>query len=348
VLQSYSKYLKIAVVVGAGLTAGVALWDAVVRASWIMTIVLLSMFVAAAYEPGVNKLTRGGRRSRRLVAAFLLGSTLLVFGGLLAACGALLYAQLDDLLYSIPDLVANIENTVNKHLGLNVDLQQYTANLSVTDMGAGLLALGESFLKISGAVLVVLFLSYYLIVDGPAIRQRICTLFPVRIQKEVLRMWDITVEKTGNYIYSRVLLGLFTFLSHGAVFYVMGVPYAIVLALWAAVVSQVIPVLGTYVAGGVPLLVVGAQGSGSLVVMMLVFMVLYQQLENMVISPKLLKKTMDLNPVVSFVGVLVAASTLNFVYVLLALPIIATTQAFVTVYVQTHELVEDERFNTPT
>ena len=54
---------------------------------------------------------------------------------------------------------------------------------------------------------------------------------------------------------------------------------------------------------------------------------------------------MDLNPIVAFVGVLVAASTLNFMYVLLALPIIATLQAFVTAYVQTHDLVDDDRFN---
>ena len=325
--------------------AGVALWDALVRASGILTLLLFSLFVAAAYEPGVNKLTASNKRSRGAVALLLLGGTLLFLGGLVFIFGTLLYNQWDELVAAIPGLAANIESTFNKNFKSNIDLSQYTDSFKSGELESKAVSFGGSLLGFVGSLLATLFISYYLIVDGPAMRQRLCTLLPVRVQKEVLRMWDITVEKTGNYIFSRFLLGVFTFISHGVAFYILEVPYAVPFALWAALVGQLIPVLGTYIAAGLPLLVVGAQGDGTLVFFMLLFVVAYQQLENIVISPKLLKKTMDLNPIVAFVGVLVAASTLNFMYVLLALPIIATLQAFVTAYVQTHDLVDDDRFN---
>lgn len=325
--------------------AGVALWDALVRASGILTILLFSLFVSAAYEPGVNRFATGNKRSRGVVALLLLSGTLLFLGGLILIFGTLLYNQGDELVEAIPELTANIENTFNKNFKSNIDLSQYTESFRSGELEVKAVSLGGSLLGFIGSLLSTLFISYYLIVDGPKIRQRLCTLLPVRIQKEVLRMWDITVEKTGNYIFSRFLLGIFTFISHGVAFYVLGVPYAVPFALWAALVSQLIPVLGTYIAAGLPLLVVGAHGDGTLVLFMLLFVVAYQQLENIVISPKLLKKTMNLNPIVAFVGVLAAASTLNFIYVLLSLPIIATLQAFVTAYVQTHDLIDDDRFN---
>ena len=325
--------------------AGVALWDALVRASGILTILLFSIFMAAAYEPGVNRLTVGTKRSRGAAALLLMGSTLLFLIGLAFIFGTLLYSQWDELVEAIPGLVTNIESTFNKNFKSNVDLSQYTESFKSRNLEIKAISFGGSLLGFAGSLLAVLFVAYYFIVDGPSMRQRLCTLLPKRVQEEVLRMWDITVEKTGNYIFSRFILGVFTFISHGAAFYALGVPYAIPFAVWAALVSQLIPVLGTYVAAGLPLLVVGAQGNGALVILMLLFIVAYQQLENIVISPKLLKKTMNLNPIVAFVGVLVAASTLNFVYVLLSLPIIATVQAFVTAYVQTHDLIDDERFN---
>lgn len=335
---TYFRYLKIAVVVGVGLMLGVALWDALVRSSSVVTVLLFSVFTAAAYEPGVNRYTAGGKRSRGRAALFLLGVTLSLVSLLAFIFGAMLHAQWGDLTDAIPGLVTNIESTLNKNFGVNLDLSRYTDSFKTKELEGRLLSYGGSAIGFIGSLLAVLFVSYYLIVDGPRIRQRICTLLPAHAQKEVLRMWEITVDKTGNYIFSRFILGVLVFIGHGAAFYAMGVPYAIPFAIWAALVGQLIPILGTYLAAALPLAVIWGQGNGILALGMLLFVVLYQQIENLVISPKLLKKTMDLNPIVAFTGVLVAASTLNFVYVLLALPIIATLQAFATAYVQTHDL----------
>ena len=68
-------------------------------------------------------------------------------------------------------------------------------------------------------------------------------------------MWDVAISKTGGYIYSRALLSALSFVFHWVVFALIGVPSPLPLALWVAVVSQFVPVVGTYIAGILPVVI---------------------------------------------------------------------------------------------
>ena len=68
----------------------------------------------------------------------------------------------------------------------------------------------------------------------------------------MLANWEIAIQKTGGYLYSRLLLGVLSAFFHYLAFVLIGVPYAIALALFVGLVSQFVPVVGTYIAGALP------------------------------------------------------------------------------------------------
>jgi predicted PurR-regulated permease PerM len=102
-----------------------------------------------------------------------------------------------------------------------------------------------------------------------------------------------------------------------------------------------VPTVGTYIAGVVPVAIaLGKSPQTALYV--LVFIVIYQQIENYVISPPLSARTMKIHPALGFVAAIAGVALIGPVGALLALPIVATVQSFLAVYVPRHEVVEDD------
>lgn len=101
-------------------------------------------------------------------------------------------------------------------------------------------------------------------------------------------------------------------------------PYWLPLALFCGIVSQFVPTVGTYIGGALPVLF--AWGSNGLWygVGVLVFIIVYQQIENLILSPKVSQRTMDLNPCVAFLAVLVMGALFGALGAFLALPVTAS------------------------
>jgi predicted PurR-regulated permease PerM len=155
----------------------------------------------------------------------------------------------------------------------------------------------------------------------------------------VVRGWEIAIEKTGGYIYSRGLLALFSAIATTIVLEIMGIPYALALGLWTGLISQFIPTIGTYLAGALPVLVALLEDPVDAVVV-LVFILLYQQVENYVFAPKITARTMDLHPAVAFGTVIAGAALFGAVGALLALPAAAVLQAIGSTYFDRHDVID--------
>ncbi|MGV9482745.1 AI-2E family transporter, partial [Gordonia aichiensis] len=174
----------------------------------------------------------------------------------------------------------------------------------------------------------------------------VCSLLPPKQQKHVLRAWDIAVEKTGGYIYSRALLALCSAIAHYVALRVLDVPSAFALALWVGVVSQFIPTVGTYLAGALPVLVALVHDPIS-ALWILLFIVGYQQFENYVLQPRITATTLDMHPAVAFGAVIAGAALLGPTGALLAIPVTATMQGFAGAYVRRYEVAEDAETPAP-
>lgn len=317
------------------------------RLRGLLVLVVIALFLALAIEPAVNWLAaRGWRRGPATgLILVLLGGLTLGFGGLL---GSLLAGQASTIVNGFPryvdSLIRWVNSTFHTHLsqrtvfnrlpGLVDQLGRHLSDLAGNALGIGATALGVLF----QALAVVLF-TFYLSADGPKIRRGVCALLPPRRQREVLRAWEIAIDKTGGYIYSRALLALVSAVAHYIAMRVLGVPNALALAMWVGVVSQFIPAVGTYLAGAVPVLVALAV-SPVTALWMLAFIAGYQQLENYLLQPRITAKTLDMHPAVAFGTVLAGVAIIGPAGALLALPVTASLQAFTGAYVRRYAVEE--------
>lgn len=313
----------------------------------LLLLLLTSLFLAFAIEPAVNWLAdRGWRRGLATGLMFLVLAVLAgVFFGVL---GSLLVAQSTNLINGFPGYVDQLIDWVNGTFGTRLSkdtlfskLPTVTDQISqhLSDLAGNVWGIGATAFGVIFQALGVLLFTFYLSAQGPQFRRTVCSLLPPRRQHQVLWAWEIAVEKTGGYIYSRALLAVFSGLAHYAALSLLDVPYALTLALWVGVVSQFIPTVGTYMAGAAPVLVALAKGP-STALWVLLFIIAYQQFENYVLQPRITARTLDMHPAVAFATVIAGAAVIGPVGALLALPIGASLQAFLGAYIRRYDVEE--------
>ena len=317
------------------------------RLSSLMILVLVSVFLSLAIEPGVNRLAERGWRRGRATIMILLGvlAAFLIFVG---AVGALVGTQIADLLAESDAYITDTVNFLNDNFGANIDPQDAIDEFNDPDGSVQefIRSQSDQALKLSLAVVTVIFqglsvllFTYYLVADGPRLRSAICSRLPPSRQASVLSAWELAITKTGGYLYSRALLALLSAFFHWIVFQSIGTPAPIALALWVGLVSQFLPVVGTYLAGILPILLT-LLDSPLKALIVLAFIVVYQQIENYFFMPRITARTMELHPAVAFGAALGGASLLGFVGALLALPAAAMVQALASEWGRRYEVVD--------
>lgn len=313
----------------------------------LLTILVVSLFLAFSIEPAVNWLAAKGWKRGPATGVVFIG-VLVAVASFVWTLGELVVDQVSALVDNAPryadDAVNWINSTFhtdysgtdiqNKASEMSSSLQGYVVGLAGDVWGIGTTAVGVLFQALG-----VLLFTYYFAADGPRFRNAVCSLLPPRRQKHVLRAWDIAVEKTGGYLYSRALLALCSTIAHYVAMRVLDLPSAFALALWVGVVSQFIPTVGTYLAGALPVIVALAQ-SPRTALWILLFIVLYQQFENYVLQPRITASTLDMHPAVAFGAVLGGAALFGATGALLAIPVTATAQGFMGAYIRRYEVNE--------
>ncbi len=308
--------------------------------------ILIAFFLALAVEPAVSRMAARGMR--RGLATFLVFLSVFVAGaGFVVLLGSMLAEQIVDMVGGFPGYLDSVIGTINTTFHTKLSrlaiqdsllhsdwLQKYVQNSATGVLDVSATVLGGLF-----RLLTVGLFSFYFAADGPRLRRALCSVLPPAKQSEVLRAWEIAVAKTGGYLYSRGLMALVSGIAHYVVFAVLDVPYAPALAVWVGLVSQFIPTIGTYLAGALPMLI-AFPDSPWYALYVLGFVVVYQQFENYVLQPKLTSKTVDIHPAVAFGSVIAGTALLGAVGALIAIPAVATLQAFLGAYVKRYELTE--------
>jgi predicted PurR-regulated permease PerM len=304
-----------------------------------------ALFLSFALEPAVNWLVARGWRRGAATAAVLFGLGLLVLM-MIALMVPLVIDQVQELIERLPDWLA--EASVYTERWFDVELtgerileRIANAQTDIRAIAANLASVGAFILGLLFQLLTIGLFTFYFVADGPRFRRTVCSMLPPRRQRDVLAAWDIAIDKTGGYLYSRLLLAVF---NAGITFIVLqwlGVPFAVPLALWQGLVSQFIPVVGTYIAAAVPLVVALLEEPWSAAIF-LGFVVVYQQIENYILAPRITARTMQLHPAVAFGAALAGGSISGLLGAFMALPAAAVIQATVSSYLTRHEVVESE------
>lgn len=320
-----------------------------------LLLVLVSIFLAFAIEPGVNRLAkRGWRRGS--------GTLLIIFGVItfigvfLGAVGTLVGSQVADVLKNSEMYVNDTVDFVNDTFNANIDPAEVNASIAdpkgpvqkfIKNQQGKVISLSVNALGASLQLLTIVLFTFYFVADGPRLRRVICSRLPEAKQRAVLRTWDLAIAKTGGYLYSRALLALVSAFFHWIAFQAIGTPAPIAMALWVGIVSQFLPVVGTYLAAVLPLLLTFFD-SPFKALLVVGFVLVYQQLENYLISPRITARTLHVHAAVAFGSAIVGGAILGPVGAVLALPAAAMAQALIGSWGPRHDVIDDDLVRMPT
>jgi len=321
------------------------LWD---RLFGFFLLLVISLFLALAIEPGTNRLARRGMR-RGVATGLILAVVAVVVFGFIAVMGALVADQANELAENRDDYVTDVVAFLNDNFAANLEaveiidsiddpqgpVREFLNSQADRAVKLGVTAFGTLFQAFS-----ILLFTFYLAADGPRLRRTICRWLRPERQRVVLDVWELAVQKTGGYLSSRAILAVVSSFLHWIAFQAIGTPAPIALALWVGVVSQFLPVIGIYVAGALPLLltVIDAPIKGLFV---LGFIVVYQQIENFLIAPKITAQTMQLHAGVAFASAIIGGAVLGPTGAILGLPAAAVIQGILTSVGNRYEVVDD-------
>jgi predicted PurR-regulated permease PerM len=306
---------------------------------------IAALFLSFALEPAVNWLQKRGWRRGSATALVLFGLAFLALVAV-AAMVPLVVNQVQELITKVPAWLDQMSVYTKRWFDVELTGQKVldaitNAQKDVSQVAANVASIGAFILGLIFQMLTIGLFTFYLVADAPRFRRAVCSMLPPQRQREVLAAWEVAVDKTGGYLYSRLLLAVISAFFAFVVLTALSVPFAVPLALFLGFVSQFIPVVGTYIAAAVPLLVALLENPWSALIF-LIYVVVYQQIENYLLAPRITARTMQLHPAVAFFAALAGGAVSGLLGAFMALPAAAIIQATVSTYMKRHEVVESE------
>ncbi|MCH7846474.1 MAG: AI-2E family transporter, partial [Acidobacteria bacterium] len=167
--------------------------------------------------------------------------------------------------------------------------------------------------------------TFYFTADSPRLRRTILSTMSPERQMRVGWTWDQAIVQTGGYFYSRLLLMIINGFGFFFTMIVVGMPVAIAipLAIFAGFVSEFIPAIGTYIGAAIPILMALVFQGLVAGLIILAYALIYQQIENYWLSPRLSSKTMELNGALAFGSALAGGAIAGPMGAFMALPVAA-------------------------
>jgi predicted PurR-regulated permease PerM len=339
-----------AVLVAAALAVLAIRWLAQELSSF-LTIIFMALFLSFALEPAVQWFVNRGWK-RGAATGLMLGLVFLAGVFLLALIVPAVVTGFKQLFESAPQLVDRFVGWLHligiKNVSTDNLIQELQNNadkvISAAQGIAGGLILGvaTSILGALFKVATVGLFTFYFVAEGPKLRRAILSMTPPERQERLLFVWEQAITQTGGYFYSRLLLAVINGTGMYVVLRANGVPFAAPLAIFEGIVAEFIPIIGTYIGGALPILVAfltspaaGIWAAG--------YIVVYQQLENYILSPRLTAKTMSLHPAIAFAAALIGGAIGGLLAAFLALPVAGVLQAAIIEYSKPYEVVAEPK-----
>jgi predicted PurR-regulated permease PerM len=332
-----------------GLVAGLLLlvWLFSVTSHFLFLILLAWLF-AIALEPGIQRLTSRGM-PRGGAAAIVGGGTIVCALILAGIFGQLFFTQISQFVHAVPGLAASVIDWVNRTFHTHLDVSAIESSLNLTpghiaswaeSLSGGILGIVGSLSAVLFDLVTVLVFGFYFAADGPHFLRTIGSGMPPRAQQVFVTVSDITTAKTGGYVVSKVVLAALSATFHAIFFLVIGVPYWLPFALFVGITAQFVPIIGTYIGIVVPVLATVFTSPWKAVAIV-IFAAVYQQIETYVFTPRISKKTMDVNPAIALGAVFVGAAIWGPIGAIIGIPLAAAGVSIFDTYKQRYELVPE-------
>jgi predicted PurR-regulated permease PerM len=302
----------------------------------IVMIVLTAIVIASSVEPGIQALIR--RKLSRLFSVIIVYLTIAsVFLGILFLFVPPVLGDTAGFLNGLPEQLSAI-NISEATFGLlpfgsvgdalsSADILKNLSNAIGDSTGGALTTLSAIFGGIASFVLIIVFAIYFS-VQETGVDDFLRVVTPVKHQVYVLNLWKRSQDKIGKWMQGQIVLALIV----GVLLYlgltILGVPYALLLAVLAGL-FELIPIFGQFIAAVPAVLIAFANGGITEALLVVGLYLVVQQFEAHLIYPIVVKKVVGIPPLLVILALLVGYKLLGFLGVLISVPIAGAIQELV-------------------
>lgn len=284
--------------------------------------VILSIFVAVLImvilNPLVARLAKFKiPRALSILIVYFLFIGIVAFS--LAAVFPPLIAETTSFVNSLPDYIANISILGASGAELSQQLSSQFAGFS-----GEIVKVGVSVFSNLISVLTVLIIAFYLLLARDKMEEVLVNILDSERSKRVLAFMEKLEIKLGSWARGQIILILTVGLANYIGFLVLGIPFALPLAILAGILEMV-PTLGPIFAA-VPAVLVGLGISPAAGIAVAILAFLIQQVENYVLVPKIMQKSVGLNPVITLIALIVGFKIAGVAGAMLCMPIVVSLQ----------------------
>lgn len=293
----------------------------------------VAVVLSALAEPVVYRLSK--KINRRASAMVAVSVILLLIGATLFSIIPIMVQEIYFLSSQLPTYFDNFINYLNvegfavssQSLDLETQFNTLIKDYGST-VGSSVVFAGQGLLRTLGHIFIIFFFTYYLISEGDGWRVKLKESLPDKVSSSIDQVWTIGVSKAGGFIVAKVILGVLASIVLSLSFLIIGLPSPLALGVAAGILSQLIPVVGTFLGGLVPFIASISLGTTAMIATVLVLFI-YQIVENYFISPRVTRSTMEIHPAIAVFSTIFGAYTLGGVGAILALPVAATVQGVI-------------------
>jgi predicted PurR-regulated permease PerM len=311
--------LAAALIIGG--SALVALW----QLARPLAVLILGISIAASLAPFVERLSRRVPRAVAVVSVYVLLAVVLVVIGWVVVPP--LARQVRGVSDNLPALISRVQSIVNQWDQLS-DGSLVGALLSqLGQLGARLVSLPFAVASSVFDILLVVFISIYWLLLAPSMERFVLSLFPEGQREGVGQLINDMGAAMGGYLRGAVINGLIVGMLVYIGMLVIGVDYALVLGLIAAVL-EVVPVIGPIISGTI-IVVTALLQSPTKALIALGFVIIMQQAENNLLVPNIMRSQTNISPLLGILAIFVGGAVGGLLGAIIAIPVAAALRVFV-------------------
>jgi predicted PurR-regulated permease PerM len=298
--------------------------------------VVIALFLALALDPLVGWIERRGHLKRGPAIALTYLIVLVVIVAVGASFIPKLVDEVNGFVQALPNYVHDLTHGRGRLGFLERKYQvvekvreqvQKGGATRVLGLSGAALSITKSIITIIAATVTIVFLTFFMLLEGRGWVERVYSLLPEESRPRWRRVGHDIYRTVGGYVTGNILISLIAGGSITIVLVIMGVPYAAALGLLVAFLD-LIPLAGATVAGIIVCLVAFLHSVPAGIVV-LVFFVVYQQIENHFLQPVIYGRTVQLSPLAVLISVLVGAELAGILGALAAIPVAGSLQVVI-------------------
>ncbi|MBI4049833.1 MAG: AI-2E family transporter [Candidatus Doudnabacteria bacterium] len=305
----------------------------------VLLTLLVAIVIASAIDPLVDWLYRKARFPRGL-------TVVLVYLIVIGVVATIVYFMVPPIVIQFQELSGRLGEFREELAGGRTSFTRLLNQLGITNVVSTVRDYFGSFAGnvfrttlgvFSGVadLIAILVISFYLVSSESGMKNLVRSLVPFKHQAYAVRLTDKVQNKIGHWLLGQLILSFSIFLPTYIGLSILGVKFALALALLAGLL-EIVPYLGP-VLSALPALFIAVVQYPPLALFVLLLYIIIQQVENYVLVPKIMGRTVGANPVVILLAVLIGFKLAGILGMLLAVPIVAALQVFFSDFIETRE-----------